>query len=201
MATKKRSGLGRGIGALIPQSPSEGERPVDVFFPSAPTAGATRETAGGVHAAADDLVAVPGAELRSLQVTDIVPNQSQPRTEFDEDQLAELVESIREVGLLQPIVVRSIPAGVPQEIEDVLRGQGGLTGAGRGLDHRRTPGAQGGQQVTATGGEREVNHGHQGRSRPGPEHRPGRRHCMCAGIRLAFHESGTEGGRRHRRDH
>ncbi len=34
MATKKRSGLGRGIGALIPQSTTEGDRPVDVFFPA-----------------------------------------------------------------------------------------------------------------------------------------------------------------------
>lgn len=109
MATKKRSGLGRGIGALIPQSPSEGERPVDVFFPAA--AATTAATAAKSQAPAhadDDLVMVPGAELRSLSVSDIVPNQLQPRTEFDEEALEELTHSVREFGVFQPIVVREI---------------------------------------------------------------------------------------------
>lgn len=107
MATKKRSGLGRGIGALIPQSPAEGERPVDVFFPSA-AAAALNDTAAGSPQADDSLVAVPGAELRSLSVQDIVPNQLQPRTEFDEEALEELTHSVKEFGVFQPIVVREI---------------------------------------------------------------------------------------------
>jgi ParB family chromosome partitioning protein len=90
----KRTGLGRGIGALIPISDSAA-RPVDVFFPdqNAPTVA---------------LVSVPGARLANLSPSDIVPNAQQPRTEFDRAALAELVASIREVGVLQPIVVRPI---------------------------------------------------------------------------------------------
>lgn len=115
MATKKRSGLGRGIGALIPQSPSEGERPVDVFFPAAAAAVTTpaagdqaSDIAGATPQTEDSLVEVPGAELRSLSVSDIVPNQLQPRTEFDEEALDELTHSVREFGVFQPIVVREI---------------------------------------------------------------------------------------------
>ncbi|MBP6683926.1 MAG: ParB/RepB/Spo0J family partition protein [Leucobacter sp.] len=107
MATKKRSGLGRGIGALIPQSPAEGERPVDVFFPSA-AAAALNDTAAESAQGDESLVAVPGAELRSLSVKDIVPNQLQPRTEFDEEALEELTHSVKEFGVFQPIVVREI---------------------------------------------------------------------------------------------
>ena len=90
MATK-RTGLGRGIGALIPTA--DGDRPVDVFFPQpAPAEG--------------DLSAVPGARLAAILPADIVPNPQQPRTEFDPEALEELVHSVREFGVLQPIVVR-----------------------------------------------------------------------------------------------
>lgn len=95
MATK-RTGLGRGIGALIPTSDA-GERPVDAFFPTAASQAAE---------AAEGLVAVPGARLARLAPDDIVPNAQQPRTDFREDELAELTVSIREFGVLQPIVVR-----------------------------------------------------------------------------------------------
>ena len=105
MATPKRTGLGRGIGALIPMSDTEdGQRPVDVFFP-----GATAEKQG--------LLAVPGARLANLSPDDIVPNAAQPRTDFRAEELAELVVSIREIGVLQPIVVRPLAgavAGGPQ---------------------------------------------------------------------------------------
>ena len=57
---------------------------------------------------ADDggLRPVPGAEFAELPVDEIRPNPRQPRTVFDEDELAELVGSIREIGVLQPVVVR-----------------------------------------------------------------------------------------------
>ncbi|WP_166789470.1 MULTISPECIES: ParB/RepB/Spo0J family partition protein [unclassified Cryobacterium] len=97
----KRTGLGRGIGALIPvQDDASAPRPVDVFFPRAVTVEADASPA---------LVPVPGARLAHLNPQDIVPNRAQPRTIFDEDDLAELVHSIREVGVLQPIVVRPLP--------------------------------------------------------------------------------------------
>jgi len=104
MATK-RTGLGRGIGALIPTDDGT-DRPVDVFF-------------GGTELLGADagLVAVPGARLANLSPDDIVPNPVQPRTDFREDELKELVTSVREFGVLQPIVVRprsGAAAGEPQ---------------------------------------------------------------------------------------
>ena len=53
-----------------------------------------------------DLVEVPGVRFAEISVTDIHPNRKQPRSVFDEDDMAELVHSVREIGVLQPIVVR-----------------------------------------------------------------------------------------------
>jgi ParB family transcriptional regulator, chromosome partitioning protein len=102
-AAPRRTGLGRGIGALIPSGPAtdaslDQDRPVDVFF-----------------GAESDLVAVPGARLADLELTDIVPNAVQPRTEFDDDALHELTVSIREFGVLQPVVVRPRPGAAEGE--------------------------------------------------------------------------------------
>lgn len=60
-----------------------------------------------------DLVPVPGAAYREIPLDAIRPNPRQPRTVFDEDELAELVHSIREIGVLQPIVVRPTPDAGP----------------------------------------------------------------------------------------
>ena len=53
----------------------------------------------------------PGAEFAEIPLDQIRPNPRQPRTVFDEDELAELVHSIREIGVLQPVVVRRVPPG------------------------------------------------------------------------------------------
>jgi ParB family chromosome partitioning protein len=72
----------------------------------------TTVTAGGGEAAAPDApVPVPGASFAELPVSEIHPNPKQPRQVFDEDALAELTHSIREFGVLQPVVVRADPAG------------------------------------------------------------------------------------------
>lgn len=84
---KRRSGLGRGIGSLIPSGEREA---VDVFFSS--------ENEG--------LTAVPGAKLAHLDPNRITPNPQQPRANFEPEAFAELVHSVREFGVLQPIVVR-----------------------------------------------------------------------------------------------
>ena len=55
------------------------------------------------------LLPVPGAKLELIKVSKIHPNRSQPRQTFDEDEIAELAASIKEVGLLQPIVARTDP--------------------------------------------------------------------------------------------
>lgn len=137
--SEKRRGLGRGLGALIPTS-SSAERPVDVFFPSAKTAASAEnfsdsvsgedskgasvgQAAGGANFAqrsqgaasrdnsVSNLVPVPGATFAEIDVAQIRPNSRQPRTIFDEDELAELVGSIKEIGVLQPIVVRTAADG------------------------------------------------------------------------------------------
>jgi ParB family chromosome partitioning protein len=57
-----------------------------------------------------DLTPVPGARYAELPVLSIRPNPKQPRKAFGDDEMAELVHSIREIGVLQPVVVRPIPA-------------------------------------------------------------------------------------------
>jgi ParB family chromosome partitioning protein len=106
----KRTGLGRGIGALIPTSDAT-ERPVDVFFPGARVAEAVKEPDPEVRDDDAELVAVPGARLIRVDPREIVPNPRQPRTHFNEDDLAELVHSVREFGVLQPVVVRQNAEG------------------------------------------------------------------------------------------
>jgi len=66
----------------------------------------------GVFAdSSDDLLPVPGASFAEIPVASIHPNARQPRTVFDEEALDELVDSIREVGVLQPVVVRPADDG------------------------------------------------------------------------------------------
>ena len=198
---RKHTGLGRGLGALIPQAseqtpqnaPSAPSRPLDVFFPEGSSAGKRggsakdllqpkRGTAsskkkrpsmpsveaaggrrgggsrsalgGGINgsdsrkanprvpagaatvashdAHADDnisretsveheLLPVPGASFAEIAIDQIVPNTKQPREVFDEDDLKELSASIKEVGVLQPVVVRSIPAkGRSEKLKEFL---------------------------------------------------------------------------------
>jgi len=95
---EKKGGLGRGIGALIPTSTAPGERPVDAFFNSSDNPAPAGEA----------LVEVPGARFAHLDIDSIVPNAKQPRSVFEPEAFAELVHSVREIGVLQPIVVRSL---------------------------------------------------------------------------------------------
>jgi ParB family chromosome partitioning protein len=96
--TPPRRGLGRGLGSLIPTAPREAEPAADGAASGAgtpPAAPATPELVGGSYF----------AELPPASIT---PNPVQPRQVFDEDAMSELVTSIAEVGLLQPIVVRPL---------------------------------------------------------------------------------------------
>ncbi|MCW3492972.1 ParB/RepB/Spo0J family partition protein [Microbacterium sp. SSM24] len=102
----KRTGLGRGIGALIPTTEAAEDRPSDVFFPrSVATADAAADDSAAQ--AVEALVQVPGARLAHVDPHSIVPNPRQPRTHFNPEDLAELVHSVREFGVLQPVVVRA----------------------------------------------------------------------------------------------
>lgn len=65
-----------------------------------------------------ELVEVPGVRFAEIPVGDIHPNRKQPRSVFDEDDMAELIHSVREIGVLQPIVVRTSTekGGEPYEL-------------------------------------------------------------------------------------
>ncbi|MGN8553291.1 UNVERIFIED_CONTAM: ParB/RepB/Spo0J family partition protein [Microbacterium sp. SLM126] len=102
----KRTGLGRGIGALIPTAEAAEDRPSDVFFPRAVTTADVPEDVVSAEAV-EALVQVPGARLAHVDPHSIVPNPRQPRTHFNAEDLAELVHSVREFGVLQPVVVRA----------------------------------------------------------------------------------------------
>ena len=198
---RKHTGLGRGLGALIPQAseqtphnaPSAPSRPLDVFFPEGSSAGKrggsakellqpkrgtasskkkrptmpSVDAAGGSRGAGSrsalgggingsdslksaarvsatgssvneadkreeqnvsretsvdhELLPVPGASFAEIAIDQIVPNTKQPREVFDEDDLKELSASIKEVGVLQPVVVRSIPAkGRSEKLKEFL---------------------------------------------------------------------------------
>ncbi len=103
----KRTGLGRGIGALIPTAETTEARPVDVFFPGAPVREKSQPETSEAGDETAELLAVPGTRLIEVDPNEIVPNPRQPRTHFDPDDLAELVHSVREFGVLQPVVVRT----------------------------------------------------------------------------------------------
>ncbi len=53
-----------------------------------------------------EVKAKPMSEMIEIKISDIVPNPTQPRTEFDEEALEELADSIRQLGLIQPITVK-----------------------------------------------------------------------------------------------
>jgi ParB family transcriptional regulator, chromosome partitioning protein len=113
----RRRGLGRGLGSLIPTAP-EGVAPATQDL-AAPASGVPtrRLPLGEVYRPELDAAEAPvpretelvaGAYFAELPVKQIVPNQRQPREYFDDEDLKDLGESIKEVGLLQPIVVRKI---------------------------------------------------------------------------------------------
>ncbi|WP_062381128.1 ParB/RepB/Spo0J family partition protein [Demequina pelophila] len=135
--SKPKRGLGRGLGALIPteaiptqSAKDEEDRPHHMFFSDTATAAiptAPAEAVADVVSAEiplsvagdpDDtgLVAVPGATFAHIDPHAVVPNPRQPRTVFDEEAMQELVGSILEIGILQPIVVRPNPAGGGYEL-------------------------------------------------------------------------------------
>jgi ParB family transcriptional regulator, chromosome partitioning protein len=108
MAQQKR-GLGKGLGALIPTGPVTS--PGGAVPGGSGATGVAMPGAGISAPAADQPATVGGAYFQELPIAAVTPNPRQPRQVFDEEALDELVASIQEVGLLQPVVVREISPG------------------------------------------------------------------------------------------
>lgn len=159
MATRKRSGLGSGLGNLIPTNQRETkDSPVDVFFSdttkektttaaekaeikkaeerpqvkktqkksSSSTKTKEQKAASATSRETEDLVAVPGVTYGEIDIDSIIPNARQPRNVFDEDELAELANSIKEVGVLQPVIVRPLSEPLqdnPQARYELIMGE------------------------------------------------------------------------------
>lgn len=89
MAVRKTGGLGRGLDALIPAKASAEKEAVKK--PQAETK--------------TEKKTVPVAAEKKVKISSVEPNRSQPRKHFDEDALLELAESIKQYGVLQPLLV------------------------------------------------------------------------------------------------
>jgi ParB family chromosome partitioning protein len=105
--TDRKGGLGRGLAALIPGAPA-GQPDTAVLATGPVTAPGSTAPAGGEPTASARGGAEQGAVYREVPIGAITSNPKQPRQVFDEEALAELEHSIREFGLLQPIVVRDL---------------------------------------------------------------------------------------------
>jgi ParB family transcriptional regulator, chromosome partitioning protein len=92
MAAPKR-GLGRGLGALIP---------TELVDNVATSSNSVAQTLNS------NLNTVPGIVFSEIELSQIRPNAKQPRQVFEEESLKELTFSLKEIGLLQPIVVRTV---------------------------------------------------------------------------------------------
>ena len=107
--TDKKRGLGRGLGALIPTSPGPSVVTEALLTPSDGAPTHTRNKSDlRIERHEPDMDGL--AHYAEIPLSSITPNPRQPRQVFEEESLAELVYSMREVGLLQPIVVRPVAA-------------------------------------------------------------------------------------------
>ena len=104
MSNTPKRGLGRGLGALIPTA-AESDSVTNT------SAGKTSVNNATNSSSQPQVKSVFGLTYAELDITAISPNPRQPRMVFDEEALAELVASIQEIGLLQPIVVRPVGKG------------------------------------------------------------------------------------------
>ncbi|PYF97743.1 chromosome segregation DNA-binding protein [Georgenia satyanarayanai] len=117
---------GSGPGAPTADTPAaagSAEGPPSTQAPPAEEAVTPEQPAAASPAEAaseDSLVPVPGATFAEIPVDEVVANRRQPRQVFDEDELEELAASIREVGVLQPIVVRALPEGEEARYELIM---------------------------------------------------------------------------------
>lgn len=107
MVTKKPKGLGRGLEALLGPKVSELAGPDTINFNNEGAPSST--TSPGLPA--------------SLRLVDMVAGQYQPRTRMDEGALYELAESIKQQGIMQPILVRRLTSGANDGKYEIIAGE------------------------------------------------------------------------------
>lgn len=100
MILQRQSGLGRGLGALIPPKSPAAASPSSPPAEKPPSAGETRIAESG-----------SASLVRQIPIQDIQPNPHQPRVHFDHGQLEDLISSIQEHGIIQPLVVSPLGEG------------------------------------------------------------------------------------------
>ncbi len=98
MTTTTTRGLGRGLSALISENYTQNQMAASV-----PVSTSAQPTSTGVKASKDGQ---SGSGMESLLVEQLIQGKYQPRTQFNEQALSELAESIRRNGVMQPIIVR-----------------------------------------------------------------------------------------------
>ena len=77
---------------------------------------ANRKTKSSLDALFDDNDLDSSEGLMTVRLSSVEPNKGQPRKEFDSESLAQLADSINKHGILQPLIVRSLPSGAYQII-------------------------------------------------------------------------------------
>ena len=116
--SQQRRGLGKGLGALIPQGPAVASAPAESVRetknPPALAPEPPKVSSEGPKEMPD------GTYMEEIALSSIEPNPRQPRTHFDEEALDELRDSIVEVGLLQPVVVRKLEGGEEPRYELIM---------------------------------------------------------------------------------
>ncbi|WP_460721367.1 ParB/RepB/Spo0J family partition protein [Nocardia heshunensis] len=129
MSQAKKGGLGRGLAALIPTGPATtpgglGSAAANVVIGLDPAG--PQPASAHLHRVPDPVDGVDatdaGAVYREIPPQQIVPNPKQPRSVFEEEALAELVHSIKEFGLMQPIVVRQVES-LPEPRYQLIMGE------------------------------------------------------------------------------
>ncbi len=118
-ASRRKGGLGRGLASLIPTGPPDAGSGPSIFGPRLGDAAADVVIGGPAPSTAGPM----GAVYREIDPARIERNPRQPRQVFDDEALAELVHSIQEFGLMQPIVVRPIEGSMKDQRYQLVMGE------------------------------------------------------------------------------
>lgn len=140
--TPATSRLGRGLGSLIPPAPQQpfqptAKQPIGLEGDQVSTHASSASSSQGSHAAAQSQQnnerstgnipgkesGLSGAAVMELDISFIARNARQPREKFDERAIQALAESIRQHGLLQPVIVREMRAPIGRKTHELIAGE------------------------------------------------------------------------------